>query len=340
MRTSDTTRDSDASAGSFSPQRAFGRTLTAGPPLALPAPRTPGAQPEVSLAVTTRPAACGLEGAVERFATAPAAGMDQPGFRFFELPDRAVIHITGSGEVHVTEDTITLHLTDPTHAFLGDIVLPGMALALWLERMGIATLHGAATDVDGAGVAFLAARGTGKSSIATHLTLNGDPLLTEDLLVVSWQGAVPTIEPGLAQLRLWPEQAARVVPDWRALHQPHPGFPKRRLLVGDGDGAVGRMATGPVPLRRLYLLERSDDPGYRPDVHPVGGATAVRELLTHSYLPEIGEGFGWHERRLRAVARLTAATHVRRLRIPDDLDRLDEVRDVIAADLRGDQEPS
>lgn len=302
------------------------------PPLSLLAPAAPAdAQPDVTMSITSDDPPTNLEGAVERFATAPLGETGEPGFRFFDLPDRAVIRITGTGDVHVTDDTITLHLTEPSHAYLGGIVLPGMALALWLERRGVTTLHGAAASVDGAGVAFLATRGTGKSSIAAHLALSGDPLLTEDLLVLSQRRGVPHVEPGLAQLRLWPEQAARIVEDWEQLEQPHPGFSKRRLAVGSG--GVGDLARWAVPLRRIYVLERSIHADYPLRILPMSGASAILELLVHSYLAEVARGFGWQARRLRSLSELLTNVPVRRLRIPNDRDRLDEVRARICDDL-------
>jgi hypothetical protein len=285
----------------------------------------------VAFRVVTTPPAAEWARAAELIATPPAPGRAEPDFRFFRLPDRDVIRIEGSADFHLLDDEMVCHLVNPDHAFLVEIVLAGLAFSFWLERRGVATLHGSAASIDGSGVGFLAARGTGKSSLVTHLTANGDPLITEDLLVVKWPEGDPHVQPGLAQLRLWPEQAARFVDDWESLERPHPGFSKRKVPVG-ADG-LGVFASGPVPLRRLYVLDRLVDDARPPELIELPSAAAVVLLLRNSYLPEIGEKFGWQQRRLIQLTDLLTMVPVRVLRYPTGVEYLPAVRAAIVADL-------
>jgi hypothetical protein len=267
------------------------------------------------------------------YSTEPAGDGAEPDFRFYRLPDRDVIRIGRSTDIHVLEREIHYHLKDATRAYLIEIVLVGLGMAFWLERSGTAVLHGSAIALDRRAVAFVAAGGTGKSSLATHLTMNGDRLVTEDLLRLSWRDGVPFAEPGVAQVRLWPEVAAKVVDDWQRLEQPHPGFSKRKLFIGDG--GLGVFAPEPVRLHRIYVLQRTTRPDYPPTVLPLSSADGLAELLTHSYLPQIAERFGWQPRRLPQLARILAASPVAILRYRGGIDQVSDIREAILADFDG-----
>lgn len=330
------TTSADGSVRPATLRRAFGTVTALVPPFDLPtAPTYAGVEAAaVTITVTEQPPEADWTRSHERYATAPVGDDAGSVFRFLELPDRYVVRVGRNADVHVLDDRMDYHLKVPRHRYLAEIVLGGLGFAMWLERRDQLTLHGSATAFDGAGVGFLATKGTGKSSLAAYLTAHDDPLITEDLLVITMgsdAGDAVTVQPGLAQLRLWPEQAAKYVAGWESLDQPHPAFSKRRVPVG-GDG-LGRLADGPVPLRRLYILQRTDDRSYQPTLVDVSGVEAVRLLLSHSYLSEVGEGFGWQRRRLAQLGRLLAASPVKLLRYPSGDGGLAKVRTAIREDL-------
>jgi hypothetical protein len=310
--------------------RLFGVVVAVHDDLVLRATRV-DAPPDLAVHVVHRPPAADWGAAEELYTTPRREGYATPDFRFFRLPDRDVIRIVGTGDVQLLDEAIVFFLQNRDHRFLVEIVLLGLAMAFWLERRGRPTLHGSAVSLDGAGVGFVAVGGMGKSSLAAYLTAHGDPLITEDLLAWSWSDGLPFAEPAVAQLRLWPEVAAQYVSDWERLAQPHPRFSKRKLLVGP-DG-IGALATQPVPLQRIYVLQRSERPSLRPTVMRLSGGDALAELLTHSYLPEIAESFGWAARRLGQLARLIGAIPVSVLRYPGGSDKFPSVRAAILADL-------
>jgi hypothetical protein len=310
--------------------RLFGVVVAVHDDLVLRATRV-DAQPDLAVHVVHRPPAADWGAAEELYTTPPRKGYAEPDFRFFRLPDRDVLRIVGTGDVHLLDEAIVFFLQNRDHRFLVEIVLLGLAMAFWLERRGRSTLHGSAVSLDGAGVGFVAVGGMGKSSLAAYLTAHGDPLLTEDLLTWSWCDGVPLAEPGVAQLRLWPEVAAQYVSDWETLAQPHPRFSKRKMLVGS-DG-IGELAARRTPLQRIYVLQRTEGPLYRPMVMRLSGGEALAELLTHSYLPEIAVPFGWEARRLSQLVQLIGVAPVGVLRYPGGADQLPSVRAAILDDL-------
>ena len=291
-------------------------------------------RPTLTVAVDTEPPQVDWGQLVESHVM---RGVDQKeaAFRFFDSAERVVIRVVGSMDVHICDHEIVFHLIKPDHEFLVEILLAGMVLAVWFERRGRLTLHGAASDLDGNGVGFLAAGGMGKSSLVTFLMTEGAPLISEDLLVIGGTEVAPTVAPGLGQLRLWPEQAARVVENWQALHQPHPGYSKRRARVGLG--GVGSLSDGPVPLRRLYVLRRLVSTDGKPEILPLPPAFAVEALLSNSYLPEVSASFGWHARRLGQLVGLLSSVDIAVLRYPTGVDHLPAVRELIQQDLGGRQ---
>jgi hypothetical protein len=312
--------------------RLFGANVAVHDGLTLRAnPCTDGTAVDLDIRVVAEPPAAPWGAAEQRYTTPPPAGRSDPDFVFLRLPDRDVIRIGASADVHVLDHELVFHLKNPASRFLVETVVLGLGMAFWLERRGRATLHGSAIEIDGHGVAFVAKGGTGKSSMAAHLTASGDGLVTEDLLSIVWRDGAPTAETGVAQLRLWPEVAAQLVDDWSSLEQPHPAFEKRKLPVGP-DG-VGRFAEGAVPLRRIYALQRTTRAGYPPTVIPISAADGLSELLVHSYLPEMAEHFGWQGARLPQLARLVAASPVRVLRYRAGVEHFPRIREAIVEDL-------
>jgi hypothetical protein len=308
----------------------FGVVVAAHDGLILRATRV-DAMPDLAVHVVHDPPPAPWGTAEELYATPTREGYAEPDFHFFRLIDRYVIRIVGTGDVHVLDEAIVFFLQNRDHRFLVEIVLLGLAMAFWLERRGRSTLHGSAVSLNGAGVGFVAVGGMGKSSLAAYLTAHGDPLITEDLLAWSWSDGVPLAEPAVAQLRLWPEVAAQYVDDWETLAKPHPRFSKRKLPVGP-DG-IGELASRATPLQRIYVLQRTERPSFRPTVMRLTGGDALAELLTHSYLPEIAESFGWAARRLGQLAHLIGVTPVGALRYPGGTEQLPSVRAAILADL-------
>src|SRR5262249_1753993 len=72
-----------------------------------------------------------------------------------------------------------------------DSYLPASALSFALVRQGIEPLHATVVDVGGKAVGFLGNCGFGKSSLATWFIRRGHRLITDDLLVVSFEGRTP-----------------------------------------------------------------------------------------------------------------------------------------------------
>lgn len=84
----------------------------------------------------------------------------------------------------------------------------GRVLPLAMHMQGTLTLHGSAVDIGGCGVAFLAPKRHGKSTLARALLQAGARLLTDDVAAVDLS-PLPSVRCGVQELRLWPDAAER-----------------------------------------------------------------------------------------------------------------------------------
>ncbi len=82
-------------------------------------------------------------------------------------------------------------------------------LALALHASGVFCLHASAVSVAGTGLAFLAPKHHGKSTLCSALVLQGARALSDDTVPVR-PGSTPMLSPGLPRLRLWTDAAARL----------------------------------------------------------------------------------------------------------------------------------
>jgi hypothetical protein len=289
------------------------------------------AEPELRIRTTEVAPAADWRQAEERHADGPVCD-GRPAFRYFSLPDRNVVRIEGAADFHIEDAAITIHVRHPEHRYVVPIALYGLVFAFWLERRGRTALHGSAVEIrHDSAVAFLGAGGAGKSSMAAALVAAGAPLISEDLLAIGPPGPA-VVEPGLAQLRLWPEQLVHHRPtDWQGLEQPHPDFAKRLLPIGD-DG-LGTLAADPVPLAAVFVLDRVGANAGPPAVEQLEAPHSLVELIRHSYLPVEAQRFGWQADRFGRLADLLHHVPVRRLRYPSGVDELPAVRAAITAAL-------
>lgn len=123
-------------------------------------------------------------------------------------------------------------------------VLP---LAAALQGLGI--LHASAVVLDGRALGFVAASGTGKTSLAVNLAAAGAELLTDDVLALDVSTATPTAYAG-----------ARLVSVAR--HEYAALEPTARARVGSVIGRTAKVHVRPAdarpsaPLAALYFLRR------------------------------------------------------------------------------------
>ena len=197
----------------------------------------------------------------------------------------------------------------------------GPVLSALLHQRGFLVLHASVVSIRNAAIGFLGDKGWGKSTTAAALNARGHALVADDVLVVPpSSGDTPMVQPGLGQLKLWPESvAAALSEDPRSLARLHSAVEKRvwktNLNVGDRS----------IPLQRLYVLDR----GESLRSVPLTPAAALLTLVQHSYLSRLMNSIGGSQENFQQCSKLAKSTPVNRLVRPNDLNGLSQIVDLV-----------
>lgn len=274
-----------------------------------------------------RPETAGLP---RLFASPHLTAAGEPAAELYGGGGVELLRFAGCCDFVLDGDRIAGHLHDPAGAPQLEVRLLGAVVGYLLERAGLLVLHGSAVVAGGRAVAFAGGNRAGKTGLAAAWMERGARLLTDDLLAIDSSAGVDRALPGPPEMRVWPDAAARFLPDrWQRLTRVLPAEDKRRLPVG-GDG-FGLCHGRPAELAALVLPRRRAAAGRRlPALDRLAPAAALRALLTHSYSPLLVEAVGWRERRLTALASLAERLPVFELRYDGGLERLGEVAEAVA----------
>jgi hypothetical protein len=202
----------------------------------------------------------------------------------------------------------------PDH--VGAVVL-GPVLALVLHAQGTACLHGSAVRIGRAGVAFVAPKHFGKSTLTAALVEAGAQLISDDTLAVGFDPA-PVLLPGVHSLKLWRDSFDRIAPRLPT----DLGSGVKPILRGFPAAARRKR---PTPFAAAYLLQPGPGGrGLRPERAPVSPRDAVLSLVAHAKIGALLQPAesGLLLRTAHAIAR---SIPVYALTVPRDWEQLPEV---------------
>lgn len=156
------------------------------------------------------------------------------------------------------------------------LFLLGSSLGIVCHQRGLLPLHANAVVADGGAYAFAGASGAGKSTLAAHFSRRGYDVLCDDVCAVSFdETGAPQAWPGLPRIKLWGDALEAFGHDSASLDRAIEGHDKFHLPLP----RVRR--SGPVPLRRLYVLERGQDGAGV--ISPLHGHRAMEAAMAHTY---------------------------------------------------------
>jgi hypothetical protein len=223
---------------------------------------------------------------------------------------------TGRFDVSSTGSEITWYRPPNAELQSAQADLTSRVLALALHASGIFTLHASAVSVAGTGLAFLAQKHHGKSTLCSALVLAGGRALSDDTVPVR-PGSTPLLSPGLPRLRLWTDAAAR-------LFGTDEGTKVRKRVMDDLE--ADQVETRSVRFGAAYVLN--------PVTALPDGAVVARDrldtvaatmsLVRHSKLGPVLAGSESPVLLARA-ADIAGVVPVYVLHVVRDLDRIDQV---------------
>ena len=223
---------------------------------------------------------------------------------------------TGRFDVSADGSEITWHRPPGVELASAQADITSRVLALALHAGGVLSLHASAVSVGGVGLALLAPKRHGKSTLCSALVLEGGRALSDDTVPVR-PGAVPKLSPGVPRLRLWSDAATRLFGSGEE--------PTLRKMVMD-HLEPHQVETGTVPFGAAYVLN--------PVVELPDGAVVQRErldsvvatmsLVMHAKLGGVLAGSESTEVLSRA-GDIASAVPVYALHVVRDLERIGEV---------------
>ena len=203
----------------------------------------------------------------------------------------------------------------------------GVGLGVLLLQGSHWVFHASVMEIAGEAVAFIGESGWGKSTMAASLYKLGHRLVADDLLLLHLTPETPFIIPGFPQIKLWLETAVALDYSPKTLHQLAPNYEKFALRISD------RFVTSPLPLKRIYLLDRGETLQSR----IISPKEAMFELMPHWYGARFGpelleaSGIGSHFEQCATVAN---NIEVFRLECPDNLAAVTEIAKFVEEDVQ------
>jgi hypothetical protein len=228
----------------------------------------------------------------------------------------------GSWDITDNGRTISCSLSTSEQQHLFHTVLIGPVLPLALTQLGMLCLHGSAVAIDGVGVAFLAPKMHGKSTLALGLTLAGAKLVTDDLVVVDLAGRA-MLRPGAQTPRLFDDSIDYL--GARNLHDTQSGNAKRALTRLPR----ARLQADALPLGCVYIVERSDEGAGAAERELLSGAEAVVSIAHRAKLSDDLIGIAAAGARLHRIATVVEQVPVWRLRLARGWQRFDESTNIV-----------
>jgi hypothetical protein len=206
---------------------------------------------------------------------------------------------------------------ETTRHLLIDHVMP-----LLLNLRGDDALHASAVLTDSGAILFTGPSGIGKSTVAAELARAGLTILADDCVVVREGVRGFEVRPAYPGLRLCADAAGRL--DLCGEQLPVAGYTdKRRIAV---DFPMNGAANELHPLRAVYVLD--EGPVEEVATASLSPRDAAMALVARAFRFEVDDR-AMLERQLDLFTRVAAQVPVRRLFLPDGLDRVAEIRSVV-----------
>ena len=212
-------------------------------------------------------------------------------------------------------------------------LLLGTFFGLLLQLRGMTCLHAAVMAIDGKSVAFVGRSGAGKSTAAAAFAAQGVPILTDDIAALQFRDAQVWVQPSYPRLRLWPSSVQALAPMALDLAPVSIHKDKRYLELSPQRDRPWPFQEQPLPLRRVYVLDRRDPTLQLPTCHRLSQAQALMALLQDAYWV-----YGWNRAQrpiqFQQLSQLVHRVPVFKLARPDNLASLPHLCDLVLTEVR------
>lgn len=201
-----------------------------------------------------------------------------------------------------------------------------------LHLKGKLALHANAVQLGESCILLAAPSGSGKSSTTAALLKAGAALLSDDITCIEDSNNRFMAAHGFAQLRLWPDTAALLLPEVTSMQRVY----QHTALTGDKRywnlaEQVGTFCARDLPVQAIYVLGQRHPS--KMAAHPLPPGQAIGILLQHLYLGRPSHTDLWRPHFAKLVA-LLQRVPVFTLHPPEGLQQLHHVHDFFSSHLR------
>jgi hypothetical protein len=224
---------------------------------------------------------CDLSSLWEKLSTTDSLIIVKNNFVLFRIENLATFCIFDGNQILVSPESGAE--TDRIRLY----VLGSCMGALFMQRDTLC-LHGSAIEIDGKAYAIVGKSGAGKSTLAAGFLSKGYPLLTDDVIAVSFDdNNQPIVVPGYPQQKLWKESLQKFGMEH---NEYRPLFERENKFAVP----ISEFTNKPVPLEGIIELSHSEDESIH--FHEVTGLERIhvvmRQTFRRSFLPK--NRIEWH----------------------------------------------
>ena len=204
--------------------------------------------------------------------------------------------------------------------------LTGPVLSVLLHQRGLFVLHASSVVIDGAAVAFLGAKGDGKSTLAAHLQVRGHRLIADDIVPVDLQNSRALVIPGFPRIKLYNDSIMAVGQEPTNFPFIHRFVEKRSFQHSD------KFSREPIPLHSLYILSEGDGV----NLERLGQASTFIEITRHTYMNRYLHALAAEFEHFDHCRKLILRLPVWKLNRPRDFESMDDVCTLLENNVRSD----
>lgn len=186
-----------------------------------------------------------------------------------------LLSINAIGKISIGTNEIIIQKLPSTTPDEVKMHILGTAMAIFLLKKGIFSLHGSTIYKKTKSFAFVGASGAGKSTLVTHFIDQGYHLVADDISRIEVQTDFTTkVHPGISQIRLWPDSVLALNRDPQSLPLVVNKLDKRRL-------AIENMSQSAVELSAIILIKPSEVD--QPRLYPLKGEACFSAIAENIY---------------------------------------------------------
>ncbi|MEZ5422169.1 MAG: hypothetical protein R2682_03620 [Pyrinomonadaceae bacterium] len=193
--------------------------------------------------------------------------------------------------------------------------LTGPAMIVLLHQRGNMVLHASCVQVDGIAVAFLGAKGFGKSTLAACMYARGHSLISDDIVPVYFSDGKAFTLPGYPRIKLYPDSVVAAGRDPSRLPYIH------RLIEKHSFACPNESSVGPVELGAIYILDKAE----AVRIDELDMSTTFIELITNTHAGHHLARLNSQERHFRQCQELVRTIPSFRMSRPHRFSEIDEV---------------